>query len=129
MLRRDLCNDRRDKANILLDVDVDSRQSALTLNSFRLCDSDRRATFDSHLPTAALSTDSPGFPINANIAPTFAGTPSSAMIFNTVPDAGAGISVSTLSVFTSRSGSSSLTRVAFLLEPLYYRYFFNTFAE
>src|SRR5574339_131096 len=41
--------------------------------------------------------------------PTLAGNPSSATIFNTVPDAGAGISVSTLSVLTSRSGSSSLT--------------------
>src|SRR5271169_2125274 len=45
--------------------------------------------------------------MNANIAPTFAGKPSCAMIFSTVPDAGAGISVSTLSVLTSSRGSNS----------------------
>ncbi len=56
-----------------------------------------------------LSTASPGLPINASTVPTFAGAPSSATIFNTVPDVGAGISVSTLSVFTSRSGSNSFT--------------------
>src|SRR5687767_3695655 len=56
--------------------------------------------------------------MNANIAPTFAGIPSSARIFNTVPDAGAGISVSTLSVFTSSSGSSSFTESPSFLSHL-----------
>jgi len=52
---------------------------------------------------------SPGWPIQASVAPTFTTSPSLASSDKITPEPGLGISVSTLSVFTSRMGSYSST--------------------
>jgi hypothetical protein len=56
-----------------------------------------------------LALPSPASPMTASSAPTAAVSSSCTTIRTSVPDAGAGISVSTLSVDTSSNGSSSVT--------------------
>ncbi len=58
---------------------------------------------------AASPVPAPGWPIFASSPPTATVTSSSAVMDSSVPDTGEGISVSTLSVETSTSGSSAAT--------------------
>ena len=64
---------------------------------------------DSDAPLSSLLVSSPSSPISAMTSPTSTVSSSSAIIFVNTPATGEGISVSTLSVETSRSGSSTAT--------------------
>ena len=64
---------------------------------------------DSNAPLSSLLVSSPSSPISAMTSPTSTVSSSSAIIFVNTPATGEGISVSTLSVETSKSGSSTAT--------------------